>query len=60
VDAVPPGVNALAEIFRFLAISMRYPSLELFNRDYLAALRSLLEGVGRNDEIGRLDKLISD
>ncbi len=30
-------MNVLAEIFRLLAIPVRYPSLEFFNQDYLAA-----------------------
>ncbi|MEN8142527.1 MAG: molecular chaperone TorD family protein [Thermodesulfobacteriota bacterium] len=53
----PTGV--LSDIFRFLALSLRYPAAELFDEDYFAALRSLLEGVGWHEDISELDDLIA-
>ena len=56
----PKGINVLSDIFRFLALSMRYPNAELFDEDYFAALRSLLEEMGRQDDIHQLDSLMAN
>ncbi|MCK4838565.1 MAG: molecular chaperone TorD family protein [Desulfobulbaceae bacterium] len=58
IPEIPASVGLLLpEIFRFLALSMRYPSANLFDEDYFAALRSLLEGMSWHDDIHELDSL---
>ena len=59
-NAKSEATNVLSDIFRFLALSMRYPSAELFDEDYFAALQSLLEGINWHDDIRQLDSLIAD
>lgn len=56
----PKHVNVLPEIFRFLALSMKYPGSDSFDKDYFAALRTLLEGLGWHEDVGKLDSFIAD
>ncbi len=54
----PEGIKVLPDIFRFLALSMHYPSADWLNNDYCAALRSMLEGLGWHGDIRELDDLM--
>lgn len=57
IAAVPGPPTFLPEIFRFLALSMRYPDAAIFAEDYFAALRALLEGLNWEADIRQLDRL---
>lgn len=59
VSGNPGEINVLSGIFRFLALSMRYPSAELFDEDYFVGLRSLLEEMGWHDDIRELDNIMA-
>ncbi|MBU0484820.1 MAG: molecular chaperone TorD family protein [Proteobacteria bacterium] len=45
------GIKELSDIYRFLALSMRYPTTDWLNKDYFAALYVLLEGLGWHGDI---------
>lgn len=54
----PGEINVLSDVFRFLALSMRYPDADWFNTDYVTSLHSLLEGLDWHEDIRELDDLM--
>ena len=58
VSGNPGEINVLPRIFRFLALSLNYPTADWLNNDYCAALHSMLEGLGWHGDIREIDALI--